>query len=287
MYCNHLSLDMLKKLGWVQDFWFFWLASHSICTFSADGKIVNRGNISCYGWFKHLAQAIHSVSDIWWTNHNSQHQQPKSLFRSTHTINMMTHERINTRVNWRCPGLCSPPEVSVLWQFGNLDDGIITEHISITVIMMSADVHLQTVKHTKPQPIMVIYDISMLGKTPFHWVSSEYEARTDLCHDIMWPDVRGQRDVGLTGLCLRRSQQCGAKHCGQIMQRHLIDRLLLCHPEMRGNKHQYRTESHLIKPSSSWTQFIIMCVMYRVGQQVSTVSGVDNLSICCVSYSWQ
>lgn len=131
------------------------------------------------------------------------------------------------------------------------------------------------------------------SRSPFHWVSSEYEARTDLCHNIMWPDVRGQRDVGLTDLWLWRSQQSGAKHCGQIMQRHLIDRLLLCHPEMRGNKHQYRTESHLIKQSSCWTQFIIMCVMYRVGQQVSTVSSVVNLSICSVcvvlmgdSYSW-
>lgn len=52
----------------------------------------------------------------------------------------------------------------------------------------------------------------------------------NLCHDVMAPDVRGQRDVSFITLCLRGSQQGGTKHCGQIMQRHLIHRLLLCHP---------------------------------------------------------
>lgn len=56
-----------------------------------------------------------------------------------------------------------------------------------------------------------------------------------LCHDLQRPavpHVNGLRGVGrnLTVL-LWWPQQCRPKHCSQIVERHFIDALLLCHPE--------------------------------------------------------
>lgn len=52
-----------------------------------------------------------------------------------------------------------------------------------------------------------------------------------LCHDVMWPDVRGGGDVlSLGALWLGGPEQSGAKHGGQVMEGHLVDGLLLSHP---------------------------------------------------------
>ena len=55
--------------------------------------------------------------------------------------------------------------------------------------------------------------------------------RLYLCHDVVGPDVGGGGDAqGLGDLGLGGPEQGGAEHGGQVVQGHLVDRLLLCHP---------------------------------------------------------